>query len=75
MIPALLGVLSLQIKISGMSSAIGVGELVYTANILGGQTYRYFDLYTTIGAMYFVIIFIISLVARQYEARLRSLAG
>jgi His/Glu/Gln/Arg/opine family amino acid ABC transporter permease subunit len=75
MIPALLGVLSLQIKISGMASAIGVGELVYTANILGGQTYRYFDLYTTIGAMYFVIVFIISLAARQCEARLRSHGG
>ncbi len=74
MIPALLGILALQIKISGIASAIGVGELVYTASILGGQTYRYFDLFTTIGVIYFVLIFSISMMARRYEARLRRVA-
>lgn len=72
MIPALLGVLSLEIKISGIASAIGFGELVYTSTILGAQSFRYFELFTAIGIVYFVLIFALSSAARGYEARLRS---
>lgn len=74
MIPALLGILSLQIKISGMASAIGVGELVYRTTILAGQNFRYFELYTTAGLIYFMIIFALSAMARAYELRLRGTA-
>lgn len=72
MIPALLGLLSLQIKVSGMASAIGVGELVYRTTILAGQNFRYFELYTTAGLIYFVVIFSLSAMARSYEQRLKG---
>ena len=74
MIPALLATLALQVKLSGIASAVGVGELVYTANIIGGQSYRYFELYTTIGVIYFVIIAFFSLAARRYERHLSQRA-
>jgi His/Glu/Gln/Arg/opine family amino acid ABC transporter permease subunit len=74
MIPALLGLLSLQIKVSGIASAIGVGELVYTTTILSGQSFRYFELFTTVGLIYFAIIFALSALARAYELRLRNIA-
>jgi ABC-type amino acid transport system permease subunit len=57
------------LKASALLSAIGVAELVYRASIIGGQTYRYFELLTAIAVLYFVIIFPISLIARNWEAR------
>jgi His/Glu/Gln/Arg/opine family amino acid ABC transporter permease subunit len=70
MVPALLGLVTLVVKISGIASAIGVAELVYQANILAGQSYRYFELFTVVGAAYFVLIFPLSLTAQYYERRL-----
>ena len=70
MIPAFIGVVTLIVKVSGLASAIGVAELVYEANILGGQTYRYFELFTAVAAFYFALIFPLSMLAQHYERRL-----
>jgi len=70
MIPALIGLVTLVVKISGLASAIGVGELVYAASIVSGQTYRYFELFTAVGIFYFVLIFPLSLLAQHYERKL-----
>ena len=70
MIPAFIGLVTLVVKISGLASAIGVGELVYEANIVSGQTYRYFELFTAVGIFYFMLIFPLSLLAQRYERRL-----
>ena len=50
-IPALIGVAALTVKVSGIASTIGVTELVYQANVVGGQSYRYFELFTAVGAL------------------------
>jgi His/Glu/Gln/Arg/opine family amino acid ABC transporter permease subunit len=70
MIPAFIGLVTLVLKISGLASAIGVAELVYQASILGGQSYRYLELFTSVGAIYFVLIFPLSLLAQSYERHL-----
>lgn len=67
MIPAFIGVVTLIVKVSGLASAIGVAELVYEANILAGQSYRYFELFTAVGIFYFCLIFPLSLLAQRYE--------
>ncbi|MCC6193298.1 MAG: amino acid ABC transporter permease [Burkholderiales bacterium] len=67
MIPALIGVVTLTVKVSGIASTIGVGELVYEANIVSGQSYRYFELFTAVGIFYFALIFPLSLLAQHYE--------
>jgi len=67
MIPALIGVVTIVVKVSGLASAIGVAELVYRANIISGETYRYFELFTAIGVLYFLLIFPLSLAAQRYE--------
>jgi ABC-type amino acid transport system permease subunit len=67
MIPAFIGVVTLIVKVSGLASAIGVAELVYQANILAGQSYRYFELFTAVGIFYFCLIFPLSLLAQRYE--------
>ena len=70
MIPAFIGLVTLVVKISGLASAIGTGELVYQASIVGGQTYRYFELFTAVAIFYFVLIFPLSLLAQRYERKL-----
>jgi His/Glu/Gln/Arg/opine family amino acid ABC transporter permease subunit len=68
-VPPLLGLVTLVVKISGIASAIGVGEMVYQADIIAGQSYRYFELFTAVGLAYFVLIFPLSLTAQYYERR------
>lgn len=69
-IPALIGVAALTVKVSGIASTIGVTELVYQANIIAGQSYRYFELFTAVGLFYFLILFPLSMIAKGYERRL-----
>lgn len=69
-IPALIGVAALTVKVSGIASTIGVTDLVYQANIIAGQSYRYFELFTAVGIFYFLILFPMSMIAKAYERRL-----
>jgi His/Glu/Gln/Arg/opine family amino acid ABC transporter permease subunit len=71
-IPALIGVAALTVKVSGIASTIGVTELVFQANVIGGQSYRYFELFTAVGVFYFLILFPMSMIAKGYERRLTT---
>jgi His/Glu/Gln/Arg/opine family amino acid ABC transporter permease subunit len=71
-IPALIGVAALTVKVSGIASTIGVTELVYQANVIAGQSYRYFELFTAVGLFYFTILFPMSMIAKAYERRLAA---
>jgi His/Glu/Gln/Arg/opine family amino acid ABC transporter permease subunit len=69
-IPPILGLVALVVKVSGLASIIGVGELVYQATIVSGQSYRYFELFTAVGIFYLVMIVPISYLAQTYERAL-----
>lgn len=69
-IPALIGVAALTVKVSGIASTIGVTDLVYQANVIAGQSYRYFELFTAVGIFYFFILFPMSMIAKGYERKL-----
>ena len=71
-IPALIGVAALTVKISGIASTIGVTDLVYQANIVAGQSYRYFELFTAVGVFYFLILFPMSMFAKVCERKLAA---
>jgi His/Glu/Gln/Arg/opine family amino acid ABC transporter permease subunit len=71
-IPALIGVAALTVKVSGIASTIGVTDLVYQANVISGQSYRYFELFTAVGVFYFLILFPMSMMARVYERKLAA---
>lgn len=71
-IPALIGVAALTVKVSGIASTIGVGELVYEANVIAGQSYRYFELFTAVALFYFLILFPMSMIAKSYERKLAT---
>lgn len=71
-IPALIGVVALTVKVSGIASTIGVTELVYQANVIAGESYRYFELFTAVGLFYFIILFPMSMIAKSYERKLAT---
>jgi His/Glu/Gln/Arg/opine family amino acid ABC transporter permease subunit len=70
MTPAFVGFLTILLKNSSLISAIGVGELFYQASVLGGETFRHFELFTAVGIIYFVMIFPLSLLAQRMERQL-----
>jgi His/Glu/Gln/Arg/opine family amino acid ABC transporter permease subunit len=71
-IPALIGVTALAVKVSGVASTIGVTDLVYQANVIAGESYRYFELFTAVGLFYFIILFPMSMIAKNYERKLAT---
>ena len=73
-IPAILGLVTLVVKVSGLASLLGVGELVYEATIISGQSYRYFELFTAVGVFYLMMIIPVSYLAQVYERRLSQRA-
>ncbi len=70
MISPFLNFLCDLIKISTLLSALSLPELAYKASVLASNTYRYLEIYTIVGAFYFLVIFTLSTIARSYERRL-----
>lgn len=70
MLPTFIGFITILLKNSALVSAIGVGELFYHAMTLSTKNYKYFEIYTAVGIMYFLLIFPLSLAARNAERRI-----
>lgn len=70
MLPTFIGFITILLKNSALVSAIGVGELFYQAMTLSTRNYKYFEIYTAVGIMYFAIIFPLSIAAQRAEARI-----
>lgn len=71
MLPAFFSLVTIVIKNSSIVSAISVAELFYRANILAGDNFKYFEIFTSVGVIYFVLIFPLSLASRKLEQRLK----
>jgi His/Glu/Gln/Arg/opine family amino acid ABC transporter permease subunit len=70
MLPALLGLITIIIKNSGIASAIGVAELFYKGQIIAADNFKHFEVFTAVGVLYFLIIFPLSMSSRFLEKRL-----
>jgi His/Glu/Gln/Arg/opine family amino acid ABC transporter permease subunit len=70
MIPAFLGLVTILIKNTALVSAIGVEELFYRATVHAGQTFRHFELLTTVAIIYFLLIMPLSVLTQRQERRL-----
>lgn len=69
-LPALCNEFIAVIKETSIISYIGVTDLFYMANIVGTQSYRYFDSIMIIAVIYFIITFTLSKLVRLLERRL-----
>jgi His/Glu/Gln/Arg/opine family amino acid ABC transporter permease subunit len=62
--PSLANVFSQLIKDSSLASAIAVMELTYVAGAIEGQSFRTFEIYITICALYLVLVTTVTLAIR-----------
>ncbi len=75
MMPAFVNFLTELLKATSLLSAISVGEMAYTASVLGAKTLSYFEFLSAIAVLYFLLIFPFSLLARRSERKLLSRTG
>ncbi len=70
MIPPLTGELIALVKESSLLFAIGVTEMMFAARQIASKTYKSFEPYLLVAAMYLTITIPLSLLARRLERRL-----
>lgn len=70
MIPALINQTILQLKNTSLVSAVAVGDLLYQGTVITGASFRPLEVYSVIAAIYFAILFPLTLVANRIEKRL-----
>ncbi len=70
MIPAFLDRLVELLKTTSLVSAIAYADLLYQAITLSASTFRPLEIFTAVAAIYFLVLFSISLLVRRVEARL-----
>ena len=59
-------------KDSSLVSTISISELLFTAQQIGLNTFDYFPIFTVVGAIYFILSFTTSRLARRLEARMQQ---
>jgi polar amino acid transport system permease protein len=72
-VPPTLGFAVQLVKNTALASVIGFVELTRAGQIVANSTFQPLKVFLTVGAMYFVICFTLSLVARQLETRVPRL--
>lgn len=70
MLPAIFSQITILTKNSSIVSAIGVAELFYRGSTLAGDTFRYFEIFSAVGLVYFALIFPLSLLSQRLERTL-----
>ena len=70
MIPSFINQTILQLKNTSLVSVVAVGDLLYQGSVITAASYRPLEVYTTIAVVYFAVLFPLTLVADQVEARM-----
>jgi polar amino acid transport system permease protein len=60
----------LQLKNTSLISTIAIADIIYQGTILTSATYRPFEVYTVVAAIYFCILFPVTILVRNIEERL-----
>jgi polar amino acid transport system permease protein len=71
MIPPFMNQSIIQLKNTSLVSTIAVSDLLYQGTLITSATYRPLETYTTIAAIYFAILFPLTLAAQAIERRLQ----
>jgi polar amino acid transport system permease protein len=72
MVPPLVGQSILQLKNTSLVSVLAVPDLLYQGQAIAAATYRPLETYTVIAVIYFLILFPLTRLAEQFEARLHQ---
>lgn len=69
-LPPLVNAFSALLKDSSLVSVLAITELTRVGQLIYTRTFRAFEVYLAVGALYFFTIFTVSIVSRQMERRL-----
>jgi len=58
------------LKTTSLVSVVAVGDLLYQGSVITTASYRPLEVYTTIAALYFLVLFPLTLLADRLEARM-----
>ncbi|MFD0682225.1 MULTISPECIES: amino acid ABC transporter permease [unclassified Paenibacillus] len=70
-LPALVNECIALLKESSLVSVIGVEDLMRRANVVGSDTFKYFEPLVFVGVIYYTLVLLLTLLARLLERRLR----
>lgn len=69
MMPAFVSQSILQLKNTSLLYVVAVPDLMYSASQVTARTYRPLELYTFVAAIYFVLLFPLTVVSKRFEIR------
>ena len=69
MVPPLVNQSITQLKNTALLYVVAVPDLMYTGSIVTAETFRPLELYTSVAAMYFIILYPMTLFAKRLEVR------
>jgi polar amino acid transport system permease protein len=70
MIPAFINQTVLQLKNTSLVSVVAVGDLLYQGQVITAASYRPLEVYTAVAAVYFAVLFPLTLAADRLELRM-----
>jgi polar amino acid transport system permease protein len=70
MIPSFINQTILQLKNTSLVSVVAVGDLLYQGSVITAASYRPLEVYTAVAALYFAVLFPLTLVADRVELRM-----
>jgi len=69
MVPPLVNQSITQLKNTALLYVVAVPDLMYTSSIITAETYRPLEVYTSAAAIYFIMLYPLTLFAKRLEAR------
>jgi polar amino acid transport system permease protein len=69
MLPPFVNQSVLQLKNTSLLSVIAVPDLMYSAQLLVSETFRPLEIYTSLGVVYFIILYPLQKLSKQLEHR------
>jgi polar amino acid transport system permease protein len=69
MVPPLVNQSITQLKNTALLDVVAVPDLMYTGSIVTAETFRPLEVYTSVAAMYFIILYPMTLFAKRLEVR------
>jgi polar amino acid transport system permease protein len=69
MVPPFVNQSILQLKNTSLLYVVAVPDLMYTGSIVVADTFRPLEVYTSVAAMYFVLLYPLTQLAKQLEER------
>jgi polar amino acid transport system permease protein len=69
MVPPIVNQSITQLKNTALLYVVAVPDLMYTGSIVTAETYRPLEVYTSVAAMYFIMLYPMTLLAKRLEVR------